>query len=233
MIWCLQHEALVPPAAVAPWCEQRGHDLTVIRVDRGETLPDVNAGDLVVVLGGSMNVGDAAAHQWLTSEAAWINSCVRRDDVAILGICLGAQLIASVLGAEVGPAPSPERGWQMVYRDGGHDLLPPEIELFQAHGQVFALPDGAARLAHNDCWHTQAFSWGASTIAVQFHPEFTHDIVAAMAARHTSWTGPWVQPPATWLDRPARFVAQHQVLGRILDLLSGAVRQRASASTAG
>lgn len=225
-LWCVQHEERVAPGAVERWAAQRSVSMTLVRADRGDRFPTLGPGDVAVVLGGSMNVDDSATHGWLGAERDWISALLDRDDVAMLGICLGAQQLASVLGADVHRAPQPERGWRTIMGAGDQHLIPPSVEVFQTHGQVFELPDGARRLAHNDAWHTQAFIWNKRAIAVQFHPEFTDAMIVDLAGRPTSWSGPFVHAPSTWFDgAPDRTQRQHALLFSLLDQLADAAAQ--------
>jgi GMP synthase (glutamine-hydrolysing) len=128
-----------------------------------------------VVYGGRF---EAYAHDrfpFLKEEARWIEGCMARG-VPLLGICQGAQQIADVLGAPVGPAED-GRGEFGYYRieptQAGRDILPEPIHVAQSHFHTFSIPRGATHLASSAAFPNQAFSYGANTYAFQFHPEVT------------------------------------------------------------
>lgn len=146
------------------------------------SLDDVSG---VVVLGGEMNADEVERHPFLGRERELLRDAVG-EGVPILGICLGAQLLARVLGASVGPAPEEVGFTEVVLTDearsdpllGG---LPARFDAFQWHRYGFGLPAGAVALARNDAG-LQAFRHGDRAWAVQFHPEVDGAIAAAWAA---------------------------------------------------
>jgi GMP synthase (glutamine-hydrolysing) len=128
-----------------------------------------------VVYGGPFNVFDEDKHPFLHDEAAWIRACMARD-IPLLGICQGAQQIARVMGAEVGPPPSGlhEFGYYPISPTAeGRDFLPETIPMTQAHFHTFAIPEGAVHLASSPMYPNQAFSIGQKVYGFQFHPECT------------------------------------------------------------
>lgn len=224
---CIQHEDTTPPGAITRWVEARGIAMTVVRPDRGEELPSVEAlrgeGHLVVILGGSMDVPDAQQMPWMSQELAWVEEVIGERDIPLLGICLGAQMIVSVLGGEVTDGPFPERGWRPVQRTAEtHIPFPEQITVFESHRQVFSPSQAVATIAANDAWEHQAFTVGKACIGVQFHPEFDHEIVEGMVGRAANWPGPFVQDRSLWLSDPSLFAAQHQLLFDMLDYLRAA-----------
>src|SRR5437764_42211 len=111
-VTCVQHEAETAPGAIRHWAERAEHELQIVRADRNDSLPtSASDTDLIIILGGTMNVPDAEQLPWLARERQWLCDLLERNDVPLLGICLGAQLIADALGADVGPIAEPERGW--------------------------------------------------------------------------------------------------------------------------
>ena len=169
-----QHLAFEGPGNIQPWLQNAGYyiSFTVFSVD--PKLPDIHNIDFLVIMGGSMSVNDEDKHPWLISEKQFI-----RDFVAtgkpVLGICLGAQLIANSLGAKVYPNKTKEIGWFPV-----SGLKPPQISNFQFpvsfttlhwHGDTFDLPEGAVLLASSEATKHQAFQYGNKVLAIQFHPE--------------------------------------------------------------
>lgn len=141
-----------------------------------DAAPDIHDCDALIVLGGPMNVDDQHRHPHLRTELRLIEQALRKQ-VPVLGICLGAQLLAHALGAAVGRNPQPELGWQRV-RLTDHGLRDPvlgrlgaESAIFQWHGDTFAIPHGAEHLAESDLCANQAFRWGRLAYGLQFHLE--------------------------------------------------------------
>jgi GMP synthase (glutamine-hydrolysing) len=138
--------------------------------------PQLDGYDAVIVLGGPMNVEDQARLPHLKAELRLIDEALRRD-VPLLGICLGAQLMAHALGAKVGPIPHAELGWHEVHATeaGAEDPvlspLAPRSHLMQWHEQGYALPTGAVQLARSQLCPEQAFRCGARAYGLQFHLE--------------------------------------------------------------
>ena len=129
-----------------------------------------------MVFGGAMHPDQDLDHPWLADEVAWLRELVERG-TPVLGVCLGAQLIARALGAWSGPLEGgPEIGWHEVERvadDPVLGALPERFEAFEWHHYTYELPDGAVELARNERCN-QAYRVGDACWAVQFHPEVTH-----------------------------------------------------------
>jgi len=144
-----------------------------------------------MVFGGAMHPDQELEHPWLVSEVDWLSELVR-SGAPVLGVCLGAQLIARALGAWSGPlAGGPEIGWCEVERcadDPVLDALPQRFEAFEWHHYTYEVPPGAVELARNACCN-QAYRVGDACWAVQFHPEVTH-------AQVLGWIDDPDDPPA-------------------------------------
>jgi len=129
-------------------------------------------------MGGPMSVNDEQELPWLKEEKALIRDVVKRSQ-PVLGICLGAQLIASAFGARVYPC-MPETGWHMLKREdtvtGIISSFPAHFPVFQFHGETFDLPAGAHLLVTGDAVNNQAFSY-KSALGLQFHLEITEAII--------------------------------------------------------
>jgi GMP synthase (glutamine-hydrolysing) len=130
--------------------------------------------DAVMVFGGAMHPDQDAEHPWLTGEAGFLEQALV-EGVPLLGVCLGAQLIARAAGAWVGPARNAEVGWFEVAREDGHedsvlDALPRRFRAFQWHYYTFDLPAHAVQLASSEAAR-QAYRLGDRVWAIQFHAE--------------------------------------------------------------
>jgi len=167
----LQHEDGAPPGLLAPWARDRGLQLDVVRIDRGESPPAATSIACGIVLGATPSVFDDTV-AWIEAELRWI-AAADAAGVPLLGVCFGAQAIAAALGGHVRPAPRPEIGWIDVQVDDAALATGPWLSW---HRDVIEPPAGARRLAHNAVG-VQAYELGAH-LAVQFHPEATAEITA-------------------------------------------------------
>ena len=155
---------------------ERGDRLDRWIVADGDRAPGEPSGwDAVMVFGGAMHPDQDAEHPWLRGEVDFIRS-VLAEGVPLIGVCLGAQLVARAAGAAVGPAKAPEVGWFTVElsEDGAADpvlgALPRSVRTFQWHYYTFELPAGAVALAQNENAQ-QAYRLGDRAWAIQFHAE--------------------------------------------------------------
>lgn len=141
-----------------------------------DALPKVEDIDLLIIMGGTMSVNDEALYPWLITEKRWLRRFIALGK-PVIGICLGGQMIASALGANVCQNPIKEIGWTQVSAVQPYPehcfRLPEQFEIMQWHGETFGLPKGAVLLAENTACHHQAFQIGHNVIGFQFHPEIT------------------------------------------------------------
>ena len=159
---------------------ERGHSLRTTALYNNELLPSTADFDVLVVMGGPMSIHDEAEFAWLRAEKELIGDAIR-EGRKVLGICLGAQLIAVVCGARVYPSPQKEIGfWPVMWSDAV------ETTVFHWHGETFDLPAGAALLASTEACVNQAFSLGDRVVGIQFHPEVTAEIIRGMVG-HEGW----------------------------------------------
>ena len=176
----LQHVPFEGPGIIEEWAKARGAVISVSQLFNNDPLPDPEHFDWLVVMGGPMGIYDHDEHPWLVAEKQFIRQAVNADKT-VLGICLGAQLIADVLGAEVYPGPQKEIGWFPVRREAGApDLLPEELTVFHWHGDTFDLPAGAIPLALSTTCRNQGFIYNDRVVALQFHMETTPESMEAL-----------------------------------------------------
>jgi len=182
---CFQHVAFEGLGSIEPWLENAGCEITRTLFFQSPVLPNPDDTDALIIMGGPMGVHDEEQFPWLAAEKAFIGDFIRSGK-PVLGICLGAQLIACSLGAEVYPGPGKEIGWFPIHgttqAKDPEFTFPPSLEVFHWHGDTFDLPTGAVRLARSKGCQNQAFQLGKSVIALQFHlettPESARNIVA-------------------------------------------------------
>ncbi len=168
------------PGSLGKYLVSAGYALEEVDLQGGDACP-VNAGDYdaIIILGGPLNVDETKEHPFLTDEFRLIEDCLKTD-TRLIGICLGGQLIAKTLGAEVKPNGIKEIGWYDVKptEAGGQDALfkslPETFSAFHWHTNTFDIPEGAARLMESELCKNQAFTYGKA-VALQFHLEVEAD----------------------------------------------------------
>ncbi len=183
----LQHIRCEPPGLFSGMLADRGAAIETVELDEGGELPDWREVDLVLAMGGPMSVHDEAEHPWLAGEKRWIAAAVRAG-VPYFGVCLGAQLLAASLGAPVhtgadpgGRACCPSPLTAAADGDPVFGVLGEEFPALQWHGDTFGIPAGAAHLARSQAYPHQAFRFGETAYAVQFHVEVTGEMLAEWA----------------------------------------------------
>jgi GMP synthase-like glutamine amidotransferase len=226
----IQHAAFEGPGAIRDWARDRGHLVALTEQFRDERLPALDDLDLLVLMGGPMSANDGAQLPWLEPEKKLVRDAIEAQK-AILGVCLGAQLLASVLGAhvygnrqkEIGWFPvrlTPEAGVSRFFR-----RLPEVMTVLHWHGETFDLPEGAVRLAESAACRNQAFEFGGRALGLQFHLEVLPDglekLIENSAAADLA-PGPTVQPAgemraAARLSQTLR-PALYAILDRLADM---------------
>lgn len=222
-IGVLQHVAFEPPAGIAEWALARGHELETTRLYAGDAVPEAARADALVIMGGPMNIRDEIRHPWLVAEKRLIGDVIRLDK-PVLGVCLGAQLIADVLGARVYRNRDKEIGWfplTATRESGIHPRyrLPERFTAFHWHGETFDLPDGAVHLARSEACEHQMFALGDRVLALQFHLEAVRTGIADMIRNCEAdiTPGKFVQSGGAMLDESVDFETPHRLLASLLD----------------
>ena len=172
----LQHVPFEGLGSIAYWLEAARYETTNTKLFESAKFPDLKKIDLLLIMGGPMSVNDEDDFPWLVSEKQFIREAFNLGK-PVLGICLGAQLIASAIGARVYRNSLKEIGWFPIDGIASNDSsifnFPPSVKVFHWHGETFDLPSGATRLAKSDGCENQAFQIGKSVIGLQFHLETT------------------------------------------------------------
>ncbi len=191
---------------------RRGHRLQLVRLYADESLPEWEEVDWALVLGGPMGVGDEEQYPWLRQEKAWLGEGVERGKL-IWGICLGAQLLAEILGAKVYPNPHKEIGWfeiQLAPEFRATPLgsaMPDTLLAFHWHGDTFPLPSGALPVARSEATAVQGFWWDQRILGLQFHLETTPEIAKELITHDLLQyqNEPFVQSAGEMLEDSERF----------------------------
>lgn len=211
-----QHVAAEPLGTLDRLIRRRGHRIRFVNFEREpDAEPDVDGYRGLIVLGGPMNVSDREHRAHLRTELHAIEKALRQDK-PVLGICLGAQLLAHVLGAPVERNPEPEIGWYRLRTtaQGRSDAVMAPVgeagDVFQWHSCRFAIPRDAVHLAATDTCAQQAFRYGESAYGFQFHMEMDQALIER------------------WLDTPA-YRDELLAAGGCADAIRSATAQRIKA----
>jgi GMP synthase (glutamine-hydrolysing) len=222
----LQHVPFEDPANIAVWAEKRGHSVSGTALHDGQQMPATSQFDWLVILGGPMNVYEEQEYPWLAAEKRLIAEAIAQKMI-VIGICLGAQLIADVLGARVYRNSQPEIGWfpvSLTEKANASPVfkgLPCRFNAFHWHGDTFDIPAGAIGLARSDACVNQAFMYGQRVIGLQFHLESTMSSIRRLIenSQDEGGAGKYVQTPREMLAPNARFGEIENILDTLLDNL--------------
>lgn len=179
----LQHVPFENIANIQVWARDRGHTVTKTVLYYDESLPDLKSFDWLIVMGGPMNIYEEKDYPWLAREKKFIREAIDAGKI-VLGVCLGAQMIADVLGAKVTQNKVREIGWYEVGKtpEGKASpvfkALPDKFMAFHWHGDTFGIPGGARRLACSEACENQAFEANnGKVVGLQFHLESSDDSI--------------------------------------------------------
>jgi GMP synthase-like glutamine amidotransferase len=178
----LQHVPFEGLGNIEDWAISKGHQISDTQLYNNDPLPEPEELDWLIVMGGPMNIYEEDRFPWLAREKVFIKDAIDSGKI-VLGVCLGAQLIASVLGAKIHKNQYPEIGWfdvrltDAASRSGVFKRIPERFTAFHWHGDTFDLPPGATWIAESDACRNQAFEYsvrgGGLVIGLQFHLDTT------------------------------------------------------------
>lgn len=217
----LQHVPFEGLGSIEPWLINHGHEISSTRLWESPALPSIDSFDVLIIMGGPMGVYDDHLYRWLADEKNLIHAAIQADK-KIIGICLGAQLLACVLGATVFTNKHKEIGWFPVAFDPsfkewlGHDV-PGNMTAFHWHGDKFDNPYGGLIQASSEACDHQVFTFGDNIIGLQFHLEATADTVSEMLENggHELQEAPFIQH-ADHIRQYKNFEAPNLLLSAIL-----------------
>jgi GMP synthase-like glutamine amidotransferase len=182
-IHCFQHVSFENPGSIKEWAEINGHVISYTFFYQADhVLPEINDFDVLLVMGGPLNVDEEDIYPWLKTEKAFIEQVIKIGKKCI-GICLGAQLISRALGENVYPNPEKEIGFFPVsFTENAisnpffsHFINP--YPVMHWHGDTFDLPSSAILIASSKVCPNQAYIIGSSILCIQFHPEMNQQIM--------------------------------------------------------
>ncbi len=224
----LQHEPYEGPGCIEDWAETKGHRLSLTQLFSHENPPALSEIDLLIIMGGSMGVYDEEEYPWLKAEKNYIREAVAAGK-PVMGICLGAQLLANALGAKIGRAKYKEIGWFPIRKtEAGKaspalHAMPDELAVFHWHGDQFDIPEGCQSLAFSEACPNQLFQSGDRVIGLQFHFEATAASVSRMledAGEELEEAGPYVQSRTEVLNGLHYAAQSNKIMFSLLDHLS-------------
>ena len=210
----------------------RGDETAAVRLFAGEPPPGLREYDALIVYGGPMSAYDEGHHPWILDELRYLETWLKADR-PILGICLGSQLLARTLGAAVYRSRVPEFGFKelRLTEEGAADpalgKLGDTDHRFlgiEWHSDAWDLPSGATRLAESEAWPNEAFRYGDSALAIQFHLEFTSEQIASFLAEGEEDipADPQREEPDSFATPGPRYGAVKRSMELVLEGLLGA-----------
>ena len=222
----LQHVRFEGLGSIRTWAEKRGHNLVATRLWAGDALPDPEDVKMLIIMGGPMGVYDDTSFPWLAGERTFLSSLLKTD-CALLGICLGAQLLAAVLGARVYRNREKEIGWfpvtsAAVVPPPFDPVIPEEMTVFHWHGDTFDIPSGGTCLGSSAGCRNQAFIVGDRILGLQYHLEMTPSGLSAIIdnCRQELVSGTWIQAAEKIMQCGDQLKNCNLVMEQILDILA-------------
>ncbi len=224
-IHSIRHVPFEGLGRIEDWALSRGHQLSSTAIYDGEVFPDLDKLDWLIIMGGPMGAYDKAEYPWIVEELKFIESAIQHGKT-VVGICLGVQLLAEVLGSEVYKGdPGMEIGWSPV-RLTSEGIQSPFLKDFPMtfsplhwHGDTFDIPRGAKHLISGDLYSNQSFSYGEKVVGLQFHLEFCARCVDRLsrAVGEDLQPGPSVMSEQDIQARDDLFLASELLLQKFLD----------------
>ena len=213
----IQHVDFETPGYLLEWFTTQQHSISFTKIYESAIFPPASAIDLLVIMGGPMGVYEEDKYSWLTAEKAFIKTVIAAGK-KVLGICLGAQLIAEVSGAKVYPNTEKEIGWWPIQKIINEktlaltESLPDEFMTFHWHGDTFDLPPGAVHLFSTTICPNQGFLLNEQVAGLQFHMEATPDLVQQMVThgQNELVPVPHIQSGKQMQEQSARYAAGQQ-----------------------
>jgi GMP synthase-like glutamine amidotransferase len=207
------------------WVRNPEHKVTATKFYEDHKLPFIDICDMLIVMGGSMSVNDDHLYPWLKEEKKFIEKAITKGK-KVLGICLGAQLIAEVLGAKVYPNKEKEIGWFPVkFMPENSRLLknfPHTETVLHWHGETFELPQGSRHIAKSEACRNQGFTYKDHVVGLQFHLEMTPDSLNVMVENCKDELKPSAYIQSEEQIRSAGFFdSNNKLIDQLLNSLAG------------
>jgi GMP synthase-like glutamine amidotransferase len=228
-IHILQHVPFEGPGNIEKWAKKWDHDVYIHNIRHEEYFPKIEEVDLLIIMGGPMSVNDSAKFNWLKNEINYVNEYLSKGKFA-LGICLGAQILAKSLGAEVKRAKKTEIGWFEIRKTHEGRLckyfagLPEKMITFHWHGESFELPMDCKNLIDSEANTNQAFC-GDNFLGLQFHFEQTELTIKNMIDKTGKFlpVSDFVMEADEILSKKEHLEANKKYLFRVLDNIQASI----------
>ena len=226
-----QHVPFEGLGSIEPWALKQGHEISCSRLYLGDKLPPVDRIDWLIIMGGPMSVNDESEYPWLVKEMKFVSQAIEAGRT-ILGVCLGAQLLAKVMGADIYPNTHKEIGWfpvekaEIATEKSVGIVMADAVTVFHWHGETFDLPSGAVHLARSEACENQAFVYGDRIIGLQYHLETTKKSAEQLIKNcsHEIVEAKYIQTEKEILSDQSRFDKINSEMERILDYLQSSFR---------
>lgn len=221
----LQHVPFEDPGYIGVWAEEKGYTMTGTKMYANEVLPGMDEFNWLVIMGGPMNIYEEHTYPWLVKEKVFIAEAIRHEKT-ILGVCLGAQLIADVIGGKVIRNPVKEIGWFPIQLtpDGKNNVLfsefPANPVVFQWHGDTFtSLPEGTTWVAQSEGCYSQAYVYKENIVGLQFHLEMITDGIKRIIQNcgDEMTEGTYIQQANEILSHSLNIEENHRLMYLLLD----------------
>lgn len=193
-IHVLHHVRLPIKHGIVQYLDSCSHSISHNYLSEKHVFPDVSNINWLIIMGGPMSANDEDKYPWLIAEKAFIKHVIDAGKT-VFGICLGAQLIATALGAKVTKNPQAEFGWHPITPSEAVketllvDIFSQEMTFFHSHGETFDIPIGATRIASSEACKNQGFIYDSRVVGIQFHPEITPELADLFTAHlDPTWT---------------------------------------------
>jgi len=222
------HVPFEGPGCMEQWIKRNNHVTGYTRFYEDYRLPDVEDIDWLIVMGGPMSVYDEAGYPWLAEEKTFIRKAIDAGKT-VIGICLGSQLIAEVLGAKVYPNHLKEIGWFDVELSETASMLPlftgfeKHFSVFHWHGDTYDIPAGSRQLVSSAITPNQAFLYGDNVLGLQFHLEVTTGSLQRMVdhGKEELVASNTIQSAETILEEKKYLADNNRKMFQLLDYFAG------------
>jgi GMP synthase-like glutamine amidotransferase len=227
-VHCFQHVHFEDLGCIGNWIDKNGHTIQYTQFYENYSVPNADDYDWLVVMGGPMSVNDENEFPWLADEKKAVKEAIEKNKT-VIGICLGSQLIANVLGEVVYKNQEREIGWFDISLTGPNDsrnLLNSgaanNLKVFHWHGETYKIPANSVHLAYSAGCKSQAFLYNEKVLGLQFHLEVTEQSIAAMIGngRNELVKGKFVQSESEILAQTACIESNNGIMFQILDKLA-------------
>lgn len=209
----IQHVPFEAPGYISQYLKNENHSITGTRMFNNERIVDIDTIDFLIVLGGPMSVNEENKIKWITEEKRYIEKYIKSDK-PILGICLGAQIIANVIGAKVYKNDEKEIGWFEIKQNikiiGNNEVE----NVFHWHGETFDLPKKAIRLSESKGCKNQGFKYDKNVYGLQYHLEMTQETIKLLIenSKEELVNGKYIQSEKEIMDLTKKYCKKSNVL---------------------